>query len=233
MHEWGLRRHSTTQRRPLEHFQAEEKAHLLPAPSAPYDVPRWAEPKVARDHYAQVERALYSLPTRFIGRRLRARADRFTVRFYDHAVLVKTHPRQPPGARATDRNDFPEHKAPYALRDIDFLRRQAQGHGPAIGRFASALLEGPLPWTRMRRVYALLSLVRKYGNQRVEDACLTALEADMLDVRRLQRMLENARDPEREQPQRTLPLPRHLRPPEHFALREDNHTATSKKEPHQ
>jgi hypothetical protein len=32
-----------------------------------------------------------------------------------------------------------------------------------IGAFAARLLEDPLPWTRMRRVYALLGLVRKYG----------------------------------------------------------------------
>jgi hypothetical protein len=37
---------------------------------------------VARDHFAQVAAALYSLPTRFIGKRLRARADSQLVRFY-------------------------------------------------------------------------------------------------------------------------------------------------------
>lgn len=218
MHEWAVRRHSTTRRRPLEHFEAEEKTRLLPPPSAPYDVPLWAEPKVARDHFAQVDRALYSLPTRFIGQRLRARADRFTVRFYQRGVIVKTHPRLAPGQRSTDPSDFPEHKAPYAMRDVDFLRRTAQGHGVAIGRFASALLDGPLPWTRMRRAYALLSLVRKYGPERVEAACLTALEADMLDVRRLQRMLERAEAPQPPPTHRELPPPRYLRAPEHFAL---------------
>jgi hypothetical protein len=36
---------------------------------------------------------------------------------------------------------------------------------------ATALLDGPLPWTRMRRVCALLGLVRRYGDARVNDAC--------------------------------------------------------------
>jgi len=183
LQDYGMRRHSTTQRLPLELFEAEERPALLPAPTEPYDVPLWCEPKVARDHYAQVDRALYSLPTRFIGRRLRARADSQTVRFYDHCELVKTHPRKPPGGRATDPSDFPEHKTAYAMRDVDFLKHQAAGHGPATGRMAEALLEGPLPWTRMRRVYALLSLARKYGDERIEEACATALVADMTDVR--------------------------------------------------
>jgi hypothetical protein len=90
-HEYGARRHGTTRRMPKEHFEALEKAALLPAPSEPYDVPLRCEPKVARDHLAQVAKALYSLPTRLIGKTLRARADRSLVRSYDGDELVKTH----------------------------------------------------------------------------------------------------------------------------------------------
>jgi hypothetical protein len=54
LEDYGLRRHSRTQRRPLEHFQAEEHALLLPAPTTPYDIPLWSEPKVARDQLAVV-----------------------------------------------------------------------------------------------------------------------------------------------------------------------------------
>lgn len=220
--DYGMRRHSSTLRRPLEHFEAEEKPHLLPAPTGPYEVPLWGDPKVARDQHAQVARSLYSLPRSFIGRTLRARADRTTVRFYLGTELVKTHPRMAPGGRSTDPADFPPEKAAYAFRDIAFLERQAVACGPAVGRFAHALLEGPLPWTRMRRVYALLGLCRRYGNERVEEVCVRALEVDMLDVRRLRRMLEQAPPPTaaapKQEPARIIPLARYLRPPKQFAL---------------
>jgi hypothetical protein len=71
--DYGMRRHTRTQRLPEEHFEAEEQRALLPAPSEPYDVPLRCEPKVARDHFAQVAKAHYTLPTRFIGKTLRAR----------------------------------------------------------------------------------------------------------------------------------------------------------------
>jgi len=100
--EYGRRRHTRTQRLPLEHFEAEEQPALLPAPTTPYDVPIWCEPKVARDQHAQVAKALYSLPTRLVGKTLRARADRHTVRFYDGALMVKIHPRIPPCGRSTE-----------------------------------------------------------------------------------------------------------------------------------
>jgi hypothetical protein len=216
-----MRRHSTTGRRPLEHFEAEERPVLLPLPAAPYDIPLWAEPKVGRDHYAQVAKAIYSLPTPFIGKKLRARADSVLVRFYQGTTLVKTHPRQPSGGRSTDESDFPPEKAACARRDVAFFVQKAQTHGEAVGRFAERLLDCPLPWTRMRRVYALVGLARRYGDQRLDAACAQALTHDMLNVRRLEGMIRLAVD---QQPAsattaaRALPPARFLRPPRDYAL---------------
>jgi len=219
LEDYGLSRHSTTQRLPREHFETEEREHLLPAPTAAYDIPLQAEPKVARDQHAAVAKALYSLPTEFVGKRLFVRADRTTVRFYDRGVLVKVHPRMPPGKRSTDPADFPEHKRVYALRDVHYLQIRASECGPMIGRFAAAVLAVPLPWTRMRRVYALLGLVRKYGEARVEAACGTALGADMLSVPRLKAMLEHAASAPAVAPPPLAPPARYLRPALQYSLR--------------
>jgi transposase len=110
--EYGLRRHSRTQRLPLECFESEEQPHLLPPPTALYEIPEWGDPKVGRDHLAQVAKALYSLPTRFIGKYLRARADRTLVCFYDQGILVKTHPRKPPVAAPSIPTTSPLTRAP-------------------------------------------------------------------------------------------------------------------------
>jgi hypothetical protein len=127
----------------------------------------------------------------------------------------------PPGGRSIDPNDYPSEKAAYAMRDIDFLKRQADRHGTHIGQLAGLILDGPLPWTRMRRVYALLALVRKYGEKRVEEACATALAFEMHDVRRLKRMLENGTVlPPLAAPEtpKVIPLARYLRPASQYAL---------------
>jgi hypothetical protein len=98
LNEYGLRRHSRTQRRPLEHFQAEEQRLLLPAPSTPYDIPLWSDPKVGQDQPAAVDKALYSIPHPYVGQRVTARADVQIVRFYARGLLIKTHPRKAPVA---------------------------------------------------------------------------------------------------------------------------------------
>ncbi len=186
----GMKIHRTTQRRPREHFAEVEKQHLLPAPAAPYDLPIYATPTVARDRHVAVAKALYSVPGEHIGEEVEAKADSKLVRIYLRGALLKVHPRQAPGGRSTDPADLPEGVRAYAMRDTASLRQAASAHGPAIGSYATGLLDGPLPWTKMRQVYRLLSLVRRYGPARVNEACERALALDVVDVTKIQRMLE-------------------------------------------
>ena len=190
----GTRVHGTTCCRPAEVFRAEELALLLPAPCMPFDVPRWSEPKVARDFHVEVDRSLYSAPHQFVGGHLRARRDSKTVKLYHRGELVKVHPRQAPGKRSTDPADMPTGKEIYATRDLDRLRQLAHLDGEAIGAYADALLSGPLPWTKMRQVYRLFGLVKKWGPGRVDKACRRALDAEAVDVNLVGRMLERAKE---------------------------------------
>ncbi|HEX9030815.1 MAG TPA: IS21 family transposase [Streptosporangiaceae bacterium] len=188
----GRRIHGTTCARPAEVFAAEEAAVLLPAPETAYDQPVFARVKVHKDFHVEVARSLYSAPERFLGRQLDARADSALVRLYHRGVLVKVHPRQQPGHRSTDPADLPAHKTTYAMRDVASLAAAARGHGDAVGAYAGALLDTDLPWTKMRQVYRLLGLVRRYGAGPVEAACARALEFDVISVTKIASMLEKA-----------------------------------------
>ncbi len=193
----GMRIHGTTQARPAEAFAELEAACLLPVP-APYDVPVFTRVKVHRDYHVEVAKALYSVPEPFLGRHLDARADSELVKLYSRGRLVKTHPRQPPGGRSTDRDDLPAEKAGYALRDLTTLIAVCAGHGENVGIYAERLLDDPLPWTRMRSVYRLLGLVRRYGPDPVDAACARSLDLDVVSVSKIAAMLAKAT--ERTQP---------------------------------
>ncbi len=219
----GQRIHRTTRRRPAQVFAGEEAPRLAPAPVFPYDLPVYATATVHRDHHVEVARGLYSVPGNLIGARVEVRADSRLVRIWHRGQLIKTHPRQQPGRRSTDPADLPQHQAAYAMRDVGYLQRQAQDAGPAIGAYAAAILDHPLPWTKMRQVYALLGLTRKWGPARVEAACARALEAEAVSValigRMLQRGTETAPLPHTPPlPMPGLPEPRFARDASHFAL---------------
>jgi len=188
----GLRTHGTTQWRPLEVFRLEEAPLLAPAPSERYDLPLYATPKVHRDHHIEVDKALYSVPGNLIGFRVNARADALLVKVFHRGQLIKVHPRQRQGGRHSDACDLPTGTEVYAMRDIEALKAMAAVHGRSVGAYATALLDSPLPWTRMRQVYRLLGLAKKWGATRVEAACGRALEAEAVDVGLIARMLERA-----------------------------------------
>jgi hypothetical protein len=73
-----------------------------------------------------------------------------------------------------------------------------------VGIYATALLDIPLPWTRMRTVYRLLGLVTKFGADRVDAACARALEHEAVDVGLIARILEKAAEADPPEPDRTV-----------------------------
>ena len=106
--------------------------------------------------------------------------------------LIKVHPRVPAGKRSTDPADLPSERSVYAMRDVNQLIKMAHQHGDVIGAYAEAVLDNPLPWTKMRQVYRLLGLVKKWGANTVTLACEKALEAEAIDVNLIARMIERA-----------------------------------------
>ncbi len=192
----GARVHGTTRQVPREAFLRLEKPYLLPAPTERFDVPKWSEAKVHPDHHVQVERALYSVPTKYLGQTLRVRADSRSVRLYRGVELVKMHDKVAPGKRSTDVDDYPTGKAELAQRSVDGLCVRARQRGEHVGKMVNQLVAGPLPWTRMRQAYGLLRLCDRFGDARVDAVAARALAFDVLDVRRIERMLKLAQKAE-------------------------------------
>lgn len=218
----GTRIHGTTRQRPLAVFENVERACLLPCEGERFDTPHWGQYKVHPDHHINYQKALYSVPHAFLGRTAWVQGNGKLVRIYVDGTLVKTHPRRSPGGRSTDHDDYPAELTPYTLRDPQRMIRQAQGHGPNIGRFMEDLLSGTVPWAKLRQAQKLLRMGAKYGWLRLDLACRRALAFELINVHRVESILLQDLD------QLTLPLdpgteakvipiqPRFQRPPGSF-----------------
>jgi transposase len=216
----GARLHGTTRRAPRVVFETEEQSILLPLAPEPFDRPTWAHATVHPDHHLQFRRALYSLPTRYIGQVVDVRGDSRLVRIYHRGELIKVHPPQRPGGRSTDYTDYPAEQAPYAMRAPDACVRRAAEVGPAVGQFVAGLLSGTFPWARLRQAQKLLRLAERYGAARVNAACARALAFDLLEVRRVEAIVRTALEHEAPPAERgtVVPLPaRFARAPRSFA----------------
>jgi len=225
----GRRIHGTTRAVPVEVFEREERSKLIPLAGERFDTPQWGQCKVHPDHHIRFQQAMYSVPTRWVGCTVDVRSDRNLVRIYNRGQLIKTHPRQQAGKRATDYSDFPEACALFAMRWPNFYVHKAQDIGQHAVTFTEKLLEGEFPWARLRQAQKLLRLADRYGSERVDRACERALRFELIDVRGVERILQQAleQDPTPDavhgQPQE-LPL-KFLRPADHFAHRSDGGSA--------
>ena len=221
----GLRVHRSTQAQPAVVFAEHELPVLKPVPESRYEVPIYRSAKVHRDHHIEVAKALYSVPGDLIGSRVDVTATTKLVKVFARGQLIKCHPRQKPGSRITDPNDLPSTKTAYAMRDIDSQRARAFKLGDHIGAFADIVLDNPLPWTRMRHVYALFRAVERYGPGRLELACERAVDAGCDNVKIVVGMVERALEAEQDL---NDPIPdnvitgRFARDPEHFASGKGN-----------
>lgn len=215
----GTRVHGTTRQVPRVVFETAEQPALLPLAPEPFDRPTWAEATVHPDHHIQFRRALYSVPTRYLRARVAVRGDSRLVRVYYRGTLIKVHTPQPPGGRATDYTDYPADRAAYAMRAPDACVRRATELGPALGQFVRVLLSGTFPWARLRQAQKLLRLSERYGAARVNAACARALAFELLDVTRVERILQRAleHEPGATEAGGLVPLPaRFARPPGSF-----------------
>ena len=222
----GQRVHGTTQRLPLVVFQEEEQSKLLPWDGEPYDVPDWHSATVHPDHHIYYRYALYSAPYSSCPpeTKLEVRGDRKLVRLYHRGELIKVHPRQPRGGRSTDPDDYPPERTAYTLRSPDYLRRQSAKLGESVGAFADKLLGGPTPWSKLRQAFKVLRLGERYTPSRLNAACEKALAVDLIDVRRLERILMEALE-EEAMPVMAASAPppgRFARPGNVFAICTDN-----------
>lgn len=188
----GLRLHGTTRKRPLLVFEHDEQAALLPMSDERFDVPVWAVCKVHPDHHIRFKNALYSLPTRYVGKQVDVKGTRSLVRMYFQNQLIKTHQKAAPGKRSTDFSDYPKEKSAYAMRDVDFYMRTATKRGEKQGAFMTELLSGDVPWAYIRQAQQLLRLSDKYGSARVEAACSRALAFGLTNVRRVERIIQQS-----------------------------------------
>ena len=190
----GRRIHGTTRRQPLLVFQEEERHSLLPWDGSPYEVAHWRTLKVHPDHHIQCQLALYSVPSVACppGQEVEVRLDSKLVRIYHKDQLIKVHQRQPEGGRSIDTQDYPAMVSRHTTRVPDQIISEAAQMGLAVDPFAHCLFEGPLPWARIRQGHKLLRLGERYTPQRLDAAGQRALEVDLIDVRRVERILIHA-----------------------------------------
>ena len=189
--EIGQEIHGTTKQRPYQVFLEEEKSTLHPLPAETFEIPLWKECSVHPDHHVVFDRAYYSLPTRYIGKKVWVKGIRKLVRIYFEHELIKTHPRAKyPGQRVTDINDYPPEKLAYLMATPTYCREKASQYGPFTEKLICKILSDHA-MRNLRKAQGILRLGEKYGGRQMEKACERALVYGNYSYKSIKTILEN------------------------------------------
>lgn len=173
--DYGLRKHGTTKLKPIEEFNEIEKTKLLKLPVEPYEVSEWKEATVHPDHYVQVQKKAYSLPTRYVGEKLWVKVCRAHVEIYHNEELIKIHT-IPKGFRKTDLDDFPENMHIAIDKGMpSLICSQAKKISPNLGVLIEKILK-PHAFINMRRAQGIISVAKGYPTEVVEEASHYAID---------------------------------------------------------
>lgn len=170
----GKRLHGTTGKRPLDVFESEERAALLPLPGTRYEPVLWKLATVHRDSHVVFEKRLYSVPWRQIGRQVWIRATPTTVAVYFDDERIATHRRSGPGYRTTDDSHLPGERAAYRHRSREYWEQRAARLGDEVGALARAVFDSDDVLSQLRQVQAIVTHLERFPLERARGACRRA-----------------------------------------------------------
>lgn len=188
--------HGTTKQQVGKLFKEVERTRLLPLPASLFPVFEEAPRTVHRDGYIELERAYYSVPPEYVGRRVWARWESRLVRVYNQRrEQIALHTRHEPGKFATDPAHIHDQKRVIIERGADWLLDRARLIGKYSGTWAEQMFAQRGPQA-IRTLHGLLSLAEKHPVAQLERGCQQAIEYGAWRLRDLRELLSHSTPPQ-------------------------------------
>lgn len=179
--------HGTTRQQVRKLFEI-EKTSLQTLPLELFPCYQEGERTVHRDGHVEVAKAYYSVPPEYLGRKLWVRWDSRFVRIYNQRFeQVALHSRVQPGRFHTLRTHIADQKISAVERGAEFLLRKAFRAGPAIGKWAKAMLD-ERGIEGVRVLQGLLALSSRYPVEVLDQAAEHALNSQCFRLRPLREL---------------------------------------------
>ncbi len=191
--------HGTTKQQVGRLFEEAERAALIPLPLERFAFFHEARRSVHRDGHVEVDKAYYSTPPEYVGRRLWVRWDGRLVRlFNDRWEQVAIHAKAEPGRFRTAAAHIPNEKVSAVERGADHLLKQVALVGPQTRQWGEAMtqargVEG------IRVLVGLKNLAGKHESEAMERACEAALSHGAYRLRTIRQLLKRGTNESQQQ----------------------------------
>jgi len=180
-------------------YQEIEKAALRPLPETRYRYRKWeVKLPIGQDHHVLIDQHSYSVPYQLAYMKVDAAIDINTVEICHKGEIVARHPRSYiNGGRTTLAEHMPpKYRHYFESYDKEKLLIKAQNVGGSVFNWAQMIfnLKGRPPRTLCHTVQGALSLVREFGELRVNNICERAVRFNIQSYKQLRSMLINGAD---------------------------------------
>jgi len=183
----------------LTQFERIDKPALKPLPAHAYEYVDIKQARVHIDYHIEYDKHYYSVPHHLVKQQVEVHASRHLISVYAHGLRVASHPRRfQPGAHSTCTEHMPQaHQAYRVMSDWSPERflRWAGDIGPQTRQVVDQILQQKRHKEQTyRQVLALLSSAKRYGRDRLNNACARALDINSPTRRSVKSILEKGID---------------------------------------
>jgi transposase len=158
-------------------FEQLDKPALRPLPSSPYQYAEIKQARVHVDYHLEYDKHYYSVPHHLVKQAVEVQASHNMVVIYSQGQRIASHPRSHrQGAHSTCPEHMPHSHRVMSEWSPDRFLSWASDMGKETQAVVNHLLkEKRHPEQSYRRIMALLSNAKKYGRERLNNACGRAL----------------------------------------------------------
>ncbi len=212
-----------TSRREL--FEELERPALKPLPEQAYELAEWKKVTVNIDYHVEYDRHFYSVHYTLVRQKLELRATKSTIEVYKGGRRVASHAREHGRRRyVTEAAHMPPSHRAHMEWTPSRLVSWAGTVSPSAAALAEKMLAAkPHPEHSYRACLGLMSLAKRYGNERLGAACARALVSGAISYSSVKSIL--AENLDRAPLVTASPAPP---PPEHENLRGAGYWAQEK-----
>ena len=178
-----------------QRFDQLDRPALQPLPAQRYVYADWTKKTVGNDYHVEVDDHAYSVPYRLVSRTVEIRCSAATVEVYLRGDRVAVHPRSHEAGQTTCKDHMPAAHRAHADVSPSHLVERAARIGPHTERLVADILRTrPHPEQGFRAGLGILSLARRYGDDRLEVAAERAMLTGLRRCRQLEALLRGGLD---------------------------------------
>lgn len=173
----------------------DERQHLQPLPQYRYELKEYRRAKVQKMGYILCSeyKNYYSVPYRYIGKKVEVRYDSRTLEVYYNGERVATHlTNQAKGKYTTNKEHLCSNNKAYMEWSPEYFIKKASEKGPNIQRYVELLIDQkPYPEQAYKQIQGIFALCKQDNKEVVEKACIKGLECSQYSYFMIKQIVEN------------------------------------------